>query len=74
MSNSNHIATIAFFTATDAKTKTEILASIAKHYGISESEALEEVTDEEAESLLDYLTGSIRTAASLLMKRHGIAA
>ena len=74
MSNTNHIATIAFFAATDAKTKTEILAAIAKHYGISESEALEEVTDEEAESLLDYLTGSIRTATSLLMKRHGIAA
>ncbi len=74
MSNTNHIATIAFFAATDAKTKTEILAAIAKHYGISESEALEEVTDEEAENLLDYLTGSIRTATSLLMKRHGIAA
>lgn len=73
MSNTNHIATIAFFAATDAKTKTEILAAIAKHYGISELEALEEVTDEEAESLLDYLTGSIRTATSLLMKRHGIA-
>ena len=74
MTTTNHIATIAFFAATDAKTKTEILAAIAKHYGISESEALEEVTDEEAESLLDYLTGSIRTATSLLMKRHGIAA
>jgi DNA-binding transcriptional ArsR family regulator len=74
MTNTNHIATIAFFAATDAKTKTEILAAIAKHYGISKSEALEEVTDEEAESLLDYLTGSIRTATSLLMKRHGIAA
>jgi DNA-binding transcriptional ArsR family regulator len=74
MSNANQIATIAFFAATDAKTKIEILSEIAKHYGISESEALEEVTDAEAESLLDYLTGSIRTATSLLMKRHGIAA
>jgi len=74
MSNTNHIATIAFFAATDVKTKTEILTAIAKHYGISESEALEEVTDEEAEHLLDYLTGSIRTDTSILMKRHNIAA
>jgi predicted DsbA family dithiol-disulfide isomerase len=69
----NAAITKAFFAATDAKTQSEILASIAKHYGISKSEALEEVTDDEAESLLDYLTGSIRTATSLLMKRHGIA-
>lgn len=74
MTNSNHIITTAFFAATDAKTKTAILAAIAKHYGISESEALEEVTDEEAEHLLDYLTGSIRTATSLLMKRHNLQA
>ena len=71
---SNHTATLAFFAATDAKTKTDILAAIAKHYGISQSEALEEVTHSEAESLLDYLTGGIRTATSLLMQRHGIAA
>ena len=69
----NAAITKAFFAATDAKTKTEILAAIAKHYGISQSEALEEVTDDEAESLLDYLTGSVRTATSLLIKRHGIA-
>jgi len=74
MTNTNHTATIAFFAATDSKTKNEILSAIAKHYGISESEAFDEVTDIEAESLLDYLTGSIRTATSLLMKRHGIIA
>ena len=71
---SNNISTLALFAATDAKTKTEILAAIAKHYSITELEAFEEVTHEEAESLLDYLTGSIRTATSLLMQRHGIAA
>ena len=71
---SNNKATLAFFAATDAKTKTDILAAIAAHYGISQSEALEEVTHAESESLLDYLTGSIRTATSLLMQRHGIAA
>jgi hypothetical protein len=66
---SNHLTTLAFFAAADAKTKTNILEAIAKHFGISAAEALEEVTAPEAEHLLDYLTGSIRTATSLLMKR-----
>jgi hypothetical protein len=74
MSNAPHIITKSFLAATDAKTKTEILTAIAKHYGITQSEALEEVTDEDAEHLLDYLTGNIRTATSLLMKRHNLAA
>ena len=63
----------AFFTIIDEKTKMEILGEIAKHYGINKSEALEEVTDEEAENLLDYLTGRIRNAASAIMKRHGFS-
>ncbi len=70
----NKLITKAFLDATDEKTKTEILAAIAKHYGITESEALEEVTGEESEHLLDYLTGNIRKATSLLMKRHNLAA
>lgn len=64
----------AFLAATDPATRTEILAAIAAHYGITEAEALEEVTSPDAEHLLDYLTGSTRTATSLLMKRHGLAA
>lgn len=71
--NNNEINT-KFLATTDAKTKNEILSAIANHYGISSVEALEEVTDEESEHLLDYLTGSIRTATSLLMKRHKLAA
>ncbi len=64
----------AFFAATDAKTKAEILANIAKHYGISQQEAFEEVTDAEAEHLLDYVTGPTRAATSILMQRHRLAA
>lgn len=64
----------AFLNATDSKTKNEIIASIANHYGITEGEAMAEVTNEEAEHLLDYLTGNIRTATSLLMKRHSLYA
>jgi hypothetical protein len=53
---SNNQITIAFFNLTETKVKDEILTSIAKHYGISNKEALEEVLDDEAESLLDSLT------------------
>lgn len=77
MSNATNQANAAitnrFLNAIDAKTKTAILEAIANHYQITQAEALEEVTDDEAESLLDYLTGSIRTATSLLMKRNGFA-
>jgi len=64
----------AFLAATDAKTRTEILGNIAKQYGISQNEAFEEVTDSEAEHLLDYVTGPTRSAVSVLMKRHQMTA
>lgn len=40
-----------FFAAIDAKTKSEILANIAGHYGISQEAAFDEVTDQAAERL-----------------------
>jgi hypothetical protein len=61
-----------FLASTDAATKIAILANIAKHYGITKDEAYAEVTDEDAEHLLDYVTGPERTATSLIMKRHGL--
>ena len=67
-------ATKFFLGSIDSETRNAIISNIANHYGISESQALAEVTDDEAASLLDYLTGITRTATSLLMKRHGIAA
>jgi len=71
---SNSQITRKFLSVTDMATKNEIFGAIAKHYGITTHEAIAEVIDDEAESLLDYLTGSIRTATQLLMKRHGLAA
>jgi hypothetical protein len=65
--------TIQFFRVTDSETKASILEAIANHYGITPSEAEEEVTDFQAESLTDYLVGPIRDATQLLMKRHGFA-
>lgn len=69
----NATITKKFFAATDAKTKAAVLDNIASHYGITPAEAEEEVTDDEAESLLDYVTGPVRAATHVLMKRHGLA-
>lgn len=66
----NNEINIKFLSATDAKTRDEILSSVAKHYGITNDDALKEVSHEEAEHLLDYLTGDVRTATSLLMRRN----
>lgn len=67
----NAQVTQAFLAKLDRPTRNEILGAIAKHYSISQAEAHEEVTDPEAESLLDYLTGSVRAATSALMQKHG---
>lgn len=64
-------AAAAFLNAIDAKTKAAILENIAKHYGITSQEAYEEVTDEEAENLLEYVTCPERAATSILMQKHG---
>lgn len=64
--------TAKFLNVIDSKTKTEILKSIAKHYGITEQEALAEVTDVDAEHLLDYMVEPQRSATSVLMQRHGL--
>ena len=62
--------TRAFLAATDAKTRIAILANIANHYGIGLLDAYKEVTDAEAEHLLNYVTGDQRIATSAIMKRN----
>lgn len=69
----NGTKTQKFLDATDTKTKDAILGNIATHYGISKESALSEITDPEAEHLLDYVTGPQRAATHVLMKRHGLA-
>ncbi|MDH4602427.1 hypothetical protein [Pseudomonas syringae] len=61
-----------FLAVIDASTKALILESIAVHLGINSEEAFAEVTDVEAEHLLDYMAEPHRTAASALMQRHGM--
>jgi hypothetical protein len=60
-----------FLSIIPSQTKNQILDNVASHYGISRQDALEEVTDIDAEHLLDYVTGVMRSATSVLMQRHG---
>lgn len=73
MSTNNGKTTASFFSSIDFKTQGSILGAISEHYGIDKVEAFKEVTDDDAEHLLEYLTGAIRAATSLLMKRNGFA-
>ena len=63
--------TASFLAKIDSKSKSMILENIAKNYGISARAAFAEVTDSEAENLLDYMTEPARSAASVLMQKHG---
>jgi hypothetical protein len=61
-----------FLSITAVETRDEVLLAVANHYSITMAEALEEVTQDGAEHLLDYLTGTLRAAISMLMSRHGL--
>lgn len=63
--------TATFLAAITPTSREMILSSIAVHYGISPQEAYAEVTDQDAEELLDYLVEPARSATSILMRRHG---
>ena len=65
--------TSKFLSVISVKAKNLILDNIANHYGISREEAFEEVVDDEAEHLLDYVTGVERNATLVLMKKYGYA-
>ena len=47
----------------------QIVGSMAKHYGISIDSATEELIDSDSENILEYLTGEIRTATSVLFQK-----
>lgn len=49
-----------------------VLKNIAANYGISVQEAFDEVIDEHAEHLLDYLTGSTRDTIVLLFIMYNL--
>lgn len=60
-----------FLAILDEKAKTDILRHIAKVCGISPKEAYQEVTDDKAEHLLDYMEGTYRIAISAFMQAKG---
>jgi len=68
----NYAINYAFLAAITAEARNSILTAISANYGITLAEAFEEVTHEESESILDYLTGAARAAASVLMQKHGM--
>lgn len=65
---------VQFLSIIDAPTRKEVLLAVANRYGITKAEALEEISHDEAEHLLDYLTGAVRTSISILMRKHGLVA
>lgn len=69
----NAAKTRKFFNLTTRATVNMILDNIAGHYGITRAAALAEVLHDEAESLLDYVTGPERDATHVLMKKHNLA-
>jgi len=57
----------SFLLNLDGKTCNAITENIANHYGITEDEVFDEVCfNEEAHNIMDYITGDIRQAVSLL--------
>jgi hypothetical protein len=60
---------ISFLLNLDGKTINVITNNIANHYGITQEEVLDEVCDKEAHSIMDYITGDIRPAISLLFNK-----
>jgi len=65
--------TYGFLRIADARVRDEIINNITSRYGISRSEAFDEVTAPDAEHLLDYLTGPVRSATHVLMQRAGLS-
>ncbi|MGP5017473.1 hypothetical protein ACTXK7_07365 [Vreelandella alkaliphila] len=64
----------AHFLASISETaKQDILDAIARHYGITPTEAYTEVTRSDAEDLLEYMVEPQRSATQALMQRHGRA-
>ncbi len=63
-----------FLTSTTPEMKGIILANIGNQYGASESEVFEDVTDEGAENIMDYVTGRERSAIWVVYQRFCLSA
>jgi len=63
----------AFLDLVGSDVAADIIASIAKHYGISSAEALAEVTDEDAYGLCEYMVEPARSTTAAMMILNGFA-
>ncbi|CAG1002043.1 hypothetical protein RHDC4_03261 [Rhodocyclaceae bacterium] len=61
----------AFLNSISPEAKAMIINSIAAHYDTTADAIIEEVCAEDAEGLLDYMVEPARSAASVLMQKHG---
>ena len=61
-----------FLCCIDEESRIQILNAVANQYGITRREAMDEVCHEEAENILEYLTGGVRSAAYVLFQRHAL--
>ena len=59
----------AFLASTTKEMKSAILSNIAKHYGINIYEAELELYDDEAENIMDYITGPERAVISIIYQK-----
>ena len=59
----------AFLNSLDSRIVKEIMSNISNHYGITTEEAYDELFDNEAESIMDYITGNIRQSVSLFYNK-----
>jgi len=63
---SNAAINQAFLSSVSKEMKSAIVSNIAKHYGINIYEAELELYDDEAENIMDYVTGPERAAISVI--------
>lgn len=64
--------TAQFLLQLPAASRIKIVNAIAAEYRIGYREAYEEVTDDEAEPLLEYLKEPLRSATKTIASRRGI--
>ena len=68
----NAEATAKFFANLGPDTRADILANIAKNYHITKAQALDEILDDEAKDLLEYVTIQVRPLVGGMMRHQGL--
>lgn len=56
----------------DRRIANQVVSNIAAHYGIPTQQVFDEIFDENAEDLMDYVTEPVRSAAFAILQRKGL--